>query len=136
MLKTENPIIFTGFEDESYFLRALYFGIFCFCVCNFFLFSLKKWGSRQCNIYMVYNHRPTPIHQQPTYQHNFLLLQLTIGNCQMNYKMLYQQCQLIFAQRINFFWNQWSTYAKYSSVKCFSFFLNIIFEIFFNTILM
>jgi hypothetical protein len=46
--------------------------------------QLSPKPRRNCNIYILYNHRPTPTHQQPTHQqpthlqHNFALLQLTI----------------------------------------------------------
>jgi hypothetical protein len=47
-------------------LCALFFGIFCFCVCEFFYFLIRSDAAD--NATLVYNHRSTPPLQQPTYQ--------------------------------------------------------------------
>jgi hypothetical protein len=70
MFKTVNPIIFTlqttkkfcflllqkGEKFMLMFLRALFFGIFCYCVCEFFYFLIRSEGAFNAT------------HQQPTYQ--------------------------------------------------------------------
>jgi hypothetical protein len=64
-----------------------------------FHFLLRSEGADNAT-FILYNHQPPPTHQQPTYQQpthlqqNFTLLQITIGHCQMKYKMPYQQCHL------------------------------------------
>jgi hypothetical protein len=72
ILKTENPIsyfscfIFTNNERDWFSAtakglvncvdapRALFFGIFCFCVCEFFYFPIRSEGADYATIHEVF----------------------------------------------------------------------------------
>jgi hypothetical protein len=115
MLKTENPIIFTYFEDESYFScltftnnKSVLFSasakwwVICVDACiifrYFLILCLRIFLLRDQIMQHLYgvqssastNKSLTNIPAQPTHlQQNFALLQLTIWRCQMKYSLWY-----------------------------------------------
>jgi hypothetical protein len=126
MLKTENPIIFTCFEDNSYFSSFKQQKSFvyccwkrvnnlcwCFYVHNFYIFSV--FCVCKFFYFLIFSTH---------LQQNCALLQMTICLCQMNYKIPLQQCQLfklwlrrqqksLHKEFYLLIWSQWSKYAKF-----------------------